>query len=143
MSDVVKVEIAGLDELNRRLKALGPFIRSRVLGGAVNAGAQIIKKTAIENAAMDTGRLKNSIFVKRLTAKDFPNAQYIVGVRSGKKLKKSDKDAFYWKFVEFGTKNIAAHPFLRPAFESRKEEAAEAIKTRLRAGIEKAEKSKL
>lgn len=23
--------------------------------------------------------------------------------------------AFYWKFVEFGTKHMSAHPFLRPA----------------------------
>jgi HK97 gp10 family phage protein len=133
MSDVVKVEITGLNELNRRLKALGPFIASKVLGGAVNAGAQVIRKDAQSRTPVDTGMLQKSLFVKRLTAKDFPNAQYIVGVRKGKK----KEGAFYWRFVEFGTKSMGARPFLRPAFEAKKNDAAETIKSRLREGIAK------
>jgi HK97 gp10 family phage protein len=35
-------------------------------------------------------------------------------------------DAFYWPFVEFGTAKVRARPFLRPAFEARKERAVEA-----------------
>lgn len=138
---MVKAEIHGLEELNRKLRALGPFIRGRVLGGAVNAGAQVIRKAAVENAPIDSGRLKEAVFVKRMTDRNFPNAQYIVGVRSGKRMKKSGKDAFYWKFVEFGTKHMAARPFLVPAFDTRKEEAADKIKDRLRDGIKKAERS--
>lgn len=34
-------------------------------------------------------------------------------------------DPFYWKFLEFGTSNMAARPFLRPAFEAKKMQSAQ------------------
>lgn len=37
-------------------------------------------------------------------------------------------DAYYWWMVEFGNSHAPAHPFLRPAFETRKMEAVERIK---------------
>ena len=36
-------------------------------------------------------------------------------------------DAYYWRYVEFGTSRMAARPFLRPSFEVKKEEAIGAI----------------
>ena len=41
------------------------------------------------------------------------------------------QDAFYARFVEFGTVKMAARPFLRPAFEAKKGEAVDAIKVYL------------
>jgi HK97 gp10 family phage protein len=40
--------------------------------------------------------------------------------------------AFYWRFIEFGTSRMAAKPFMRPAFDSSKQTAREAIKNKLR-----------
>jgi HK97 gp10 family phage protein len=63
-------------------------------------------------------------------------------VRQGKKYRNQGKrgnlsqDAWYWRFVEFGTRKMAARPFLRPALESRRREAVEAIKGRLAQRIE-------
>lgn len=37
------------------------------------------------------------------------------------------KDAFYGRFLEFGTSKMAAQPFLRPAFEAKKAAAAAAV----------------
>jgi len=37
------------------------------------------------------------------------------------------KDAFYGRFLEFGTSKMAARPFLRPAFEAKKQAAAAAV----------------
>ncbi len=34
------------------------------------------------------------------------------------------RNAFYWRFVELGTANMPAHPFVRPAYDTREEEAA-------------------
>ena len=48
------------------------------------------------------------------------------------------QDAWYWRFVEFGTVKMPARPFLRPAFEGKKREAVQAIKTRLSERIEQA-----
>jgi HK97 gp10 family phage protein len=33
----------------------------------------------------------------------------------------SDRDAFYWKFVEYGTVRMPARPFVRPAAEAESE----------------------
>ena len=41
---------------------------------------------------------------------------------------KAGKNAFYWKFLEFGTKFITARPFMRPAFENKKSAAAQAMR---------------
>ena len=41
------------------------------------------------------------------------------------------QDAFYARFVEFGTVKMAARPFMRPAFEAKKGEAVDAIKAYL------------
>ncbi|MNT67142.1 hypothetical protein D3C72_2052590 [compost metagenome] len=37
------------------------------------------------------------------------------------------KEAFYGRFLEFGTSKMAAQPFLRPAFEAKKGPAAAAV----------------
>lgn len=42
----------------------------------------------------------------------------------------------YWWWVEFGTSKMAARPFLRPAFESQKLAAVEAMKTNIKMEIE-------
>lgn len=62
---------------------------------------------------------------------------YIVGVRKGKKYRNQGKkgnlsqDAWYARFVEFGTSKMAARPFMRPAFEAKKGDAVAAIKAYL------------
>ena len=50
----------------------------------------------------------------------------------------NSQDAWYWRFVEFGTVKMSARPFLRPAFDMKKHEAVTAIKTRLAQRIEQA-----
>jgi HK97 gp10 family phage protein len=49
-------------------------------------------------------------------------------------------DAYYWRFLEFGTVKRPATPFLRPAFESNKQKAAGEIKRVLERRIKRAEK---
>lgn len=138
MNDVVQVRIYGLAELERRMIQLGPKIARKALRSALNAGAQIIKKDAQARAPFLTGRLsRRALYVARLRSASGPSEEtYIIGVRHGRKDKKRDRDAYYWKFIEFGTKFMAAMPFLRPAFESKKLEVLERIKQKLRERIE-------
>lgn len=42
------------------------------------------------------------------------------------------KKAFYGRFVEFGTKRMPAHPFLRPSFEAVQHRAVDAVNERLK-----------
>ena len=62
-------------------------------------------------------------------------------VRRGKLTKKQRAagltDAFYGRFVEYGTAKSAPQPFLRPAYDQNKERAVEAIKDRIEKRLKK------
>ncbi|WP_409025194.1 HK97-gp10 family putative phage morphogenesis protein, partial [Klebsiella pneumoniae] len=52
-------------------------------------------------------------------------------------MKASNKrNAFYWRFVELGTSTAPAHPFVRPAFDTRMEEAAQVAMQRMNQAID-------
>lgn len=109
---------------------------------------------------VQTGTLYKNIIVKRLEEDATDTSQaYLVTVRTGKF--GADGDAYYWRWVEkghlfvrkrkgkrdtirrrradakfaelveFGSSSVPAYPFMRPAFESHKETALEAMKTKL------------
>ena len=138
MAEFVKIE--GLDVFAQALNSLPPNIARNVLRGAVSAGARIISNEAKLRAPVYTGpvsqghpppgTLKRSIIQKQIRElSDLGKQTFYVTVRRGKKYQKQGKkgnlsqDAYYAKWVEFGTSKMAAKPFLRPAFEAGKQEA--------------------
>ncbi|WP_319021779.1 HK97-gp10 family putative phage morphogenesis protein, partial [Enterobacter hormaechei] len=48
------------------------------------------------------------------------------------------RNAFYWRFVEMGTANMPPHPFIRPAFDVRQEQATEVAIRRMNQAIDEA-----
>lgn len=138
-------------------KQLGDAVGQDALRAAGFAGAEIFRDEAKANAQKNrkTGVLQNNIIVKRLEEEASDRKQsYIVTVRSGKF--GTDGDAFYWRFVEFGhsfvrrrkkdqslkaarkaseleygTSTAPAYPFMRPAYESKKQEAVDAMQAKL------------
>jgi HK97 gp10 family phage protein len=138
----VTVSVAGLSELGRNLSELKTAVAQRICRTATNKGAQVVKAQAITNAPawpvphklqgviVPPGNLKANIVVKKI--KSPLTAEYIVTVR-GKK-----KDFFaarYGRLVEFGTVKMAPESYLRKAFDSEKEKAAQTIIAELEAGI--------
>jgi HK97 gp10 family phage protein len=89
------------------------------------------------------GTLKRSVIMKHIPELSSLTRQtFFVTVRHGKKYRKQGKkgnlsqDAWYWRFVEFGTRKMRARPFLRPALEAKRREAGQAMKDRLSERIE-------
>lgn len=75
------------------------------------------------------GTLKRSILIAydkeaSLTGK---SASYIVTW---------SKEAFYGRFLEYGTSKMAARPFLRPAYEAKREEAAKAVENTIQEKVQ-------
>lgn len=129
-----EIRIEGLRELRANLLKLTDRTAKNVLNRAVNAGARIIRDEAKQNAPVDSGKLKrNIITAKRRAPKG--SANFVVTVRE--KGKADDpKNAFYARFLEFGTAKFPAAPFMAPAFENKKREAIQAIGKALGEGIE-------
>lgn len=140
------VKLQGFAELAAKLKELPQNISKNALRAGVSAGAVVIKNEAKRSVPVDTGTLKRAIYHKQAREQSNQYKQvFIVGVKSGKRYQKVGKkqrnfDAFYWRFIEFGTRFISARPFLRPAFEKKKFEAIEAIKNKLKQRIDLANK---
>jgi HK97 gp10 family phage protein len=137
---MVSVQITGLAQLEKKMISLGPKIALKALRGALVSGAREIKNDAINRAPSLSGRLRRAILIKRMPKGNPFNERVIIGVRHGKKLQKTDRDAWYWGFVEFGTKErrwksgkstgtMPKQSFIQPAFETKKEKAVDRIKS--------------
>lgn len=139
-----------------RMRALPDRLARKSLRAAVNAGATVIKKDAIKRASKNkkTGALEKNFYQKQIREISTVLSQtFYVGVRSGLaryasnkankaagragKVYKNSSATFYWKFLEFGTSKMPARPFLRPAFEARKNDAVTAIGNKIRTELQK------
>lgn len=141
----VDFKINGLKELNRELKALPEDMRNKALNGAVGAATRVLRDEAIQNAPVDSGNLKSAIFSGIAPkSKRFSKwvSMYRVGIRKRGKItplsqggKKRSNLAYYAKFIEEGgffrggRVPRPAQPFMRPAFDSKKEEAVRTFRT--------------
>jgi HK97 gp10 family phage protein len=96
-----KVEWRGLREANRALKKLPDFAKKEVQLAMTETAANIAR-AASARARHRTGRLQLGI----ASAARPRSLSAVVGV---------SRDAFYWKFLEYGTVSIPARPFMRPA----------------------------
>jgi HK97 gp10 family phage protein len=153
MANTVRVQVKGLRELGLALKELDKDIQTKVAFSAVAAGASVIKKQAISNAPVSSpeltpevppGYVRDNIIMRRQRRPDRGlTHQYAVTVRHKGRLKggnRTDKTNPYQIgiFNEFGTVKMGAQPFMRPAFDTRRQDALQAIQKRLRARIDKA-----
>ncbi|MBF0438308.1 MAG: HK97 gp10 family phage protein [Magnetococcales bacterium] len=149
MAELVTVE--GLSELSNALRQMSVRLQANGVAAAIYAAAAIIRNQAKANAPVQTGTLKRAIYASKDRSKTTTTTKaMIVGVRKGKKLRtvnsrgrNTSRDAYYADWVEFGTKKTPAQPFLRPAFESTKEEALGALKTRLSKAVDDARRAGL
>lgn len=133
--------------------------------------AKVIEEEAERLSPHDTGRLERNIIKMRdrnpKGTPGRPTELYHVGVRGGGKFgarvrgnarrkvlkaggtaaeafkagRSVEKDAYYWWFVENGTRKMAARPYLRPAFEAKKEEAVKVFAEVLKKAVDKLERT--
>lgn len=116
---VISMKVEGLAELQKSMENMAVEVQSGISKSAVFAAGHVVKKKAQALAPVDEGVLRKSIYVKydKENSSDVQQA-VIVSVRHGKRYQKRGMDAWYWKFVEFGTRFMKAFPFMRPAFDS-------------------------
>jgi HK97 gp10 family phage protein len=146
---VTRIQVSGLRELEQRMKKLASDVAIKAARSATAAAAAVVKKAAQDNIrkspSIQTGSLLASVIVKRLGKSETNlTSEHIVTVRGrGKKRPYTAKGkrietAPHAHFVEFGTVNMPAEPFLRPAIEQNVQKAIDVMADKLRQRIEKA-----
>ena len=103
----MSVEIRGEQELRRRIQALGRVVDGPALEDAVQAGAVVIEKEAAANAS---ATIEAAMMTE--TSRTAHGAQADIGPST---------EAWHALFVEIGTRNNAAKPFLRPALDTQRD----------------------
>lgn len=140
-----RLDFSGLNDIAKDLEALSRAENNKVLRDATRAGAEVLKEEVIARAPVRTGKLKKNVVVvtqKSCRRGEISSGVHIRGVNprtgnSDNTMKANNpRNAFYWRFVELGTANMPAHPFVRPAYDTREEEAASVAIARMNQAID-------
>ena len=148
---MIDIKVTGLAELKQRLAQLPPTIQRKVMRGAVSTAAAVFRKEAelrapeytgtVQDGHPPPGTLKKAIYQVRLREESVGTREvWKVSAKKGKK-GKDGIDAYYASWVEYGTVNMAARPFMRPAFEVKKAESIEALRLYMAAKLPEAVES--
>lgn len=161
MGNVVNFQVQGIKEMNARIAALQREFGSKSVPAgawvmrALHDGARVVRDEAKRRAPVlrepDPRRIAGELRANIVehASKDYwntvlvrvRNRGYIFAKDDGTGRKKAKSPSLrgnpsYWWLVEFGTSKAPAQPFLRPAFESKKGEALNAIRNSLARGLD-------
>jgi HK97 gp10 family phage protein len=142
----MKFGIGGVDDLKRTLAALNTESATKAGTVATREGAKIVKEAFIAAAPVGTegtirtrttkrgkkvksdyGRLRDNIVIRKIRGTNQHQIKFAVGVG----------DAFWGMFLEFGTRFMAARPWMRPAFDAAAARVIDQIGALLGKGIER------
>lgn len=147
---MVEFQVQGLKELQDRLLKLPEKVGDKALAACLGSAALVIQKEAqnqvimaAKNYALYPGKKRGgqvvspgwlrSQIVKKRVKQTKSSAETIITF-------KDKKHAFFWRYIEFGTSKMQAHPFMRPAFEAAKEKALQRFEERLKERLDKEER---
>ena len=146
-----QIKYTGADEVFAKLDMLGDQKAARrVVTKSVRAAINVWRKAARANAKkFDRPESPNQIYKNVVSSVSTSRSGAVigrVGVKGGAKQYVNTKrnqrkgvagksytsygDLFYWRFLEFGTKDQKATPFLRPVINSKAQEATDVFAKR-------------
>jgi len=129
-------EIKGLEELIKNLNSLPDNLEKKVIRAAVRQGANVIKDKAKSYVPVNEGTLRDSIKVSGSRAQKGVIAFRIRPTKN----KRKGKSVFYGRFQEFGTSKMAAHPFMRPAYDEAGEDVLNKVIDTIKLKLDEATK---
>lgn len=153
----------GLAEVLARMQAVSLDV-DRTMRTALRAGARVVRDAARTNAQKidnpaTPASIPNSIITQnysKAAETHMGGVGVMIGVKGGAKEYANTKrnrrkgrvgqtyqtpgNVFYWRFFEFGTRKMAARPFMRPAFDNSQGRVLGAIEQSLTRAINRAGK---
>jgi HK97 gp10 family phage protein len=149
--------VRGLPELKTALLGIAPKLRRRALRNALAAGARVVRDAARQATPVlrqthrrapfrTPGTVRKAISVRTSKiARRAGDVGVFVNVKpapKGQRGARSATDPFYWRFLEFGTKKMAARPFLKVG-ASRLNQALDKFISAIRPAIDKLNRKEL
>lgn len=138
------VRIEGSDELRQWLLTVPKKVGNKILRQALRRAGKIVQERAKALAPVESGLLKKSISVRRSKRAKrgteavviFPDVtKFAVAEKAfGVKVGETAVD-FYAPYQEFGTHDMPAHPYMRPAFDQTKDKALAIVKGDVLKGV--------
>lgn len=140
-----KMRLIGVEEVEAMLKRLPEVNAKKVVETSLRAGAVVVRRQAkanlTANRSVDTGALRNTLTIRRktevpkfgvMTVTLRASGKLYTVVRGGSSRATKARPSKYAHLVEFGHQNrdgshTPAEPFMRPAVETKKNEAVKAI----------------
>jgi HK97 gp10 family phage protein len=126
----------GKEALRAKLRALPDAIKAQI-AAALEAGAQEIVRLAQSLVPIDQGDLRKSI---GYTFGAAPKGSVVLAQSSGEQsdlritIYAGDSDAFYARWIDFGTQKMRARPFFFPAYRANKRR----VRSRITRAVNKA-----
>lgn len=151
MSGLVEFKLTGMSDLQARLVNLGAELGVKALAQAARKAFKPVLDAAKAMTPAYSGALRASLKLSVKKPRGGDDTVVVVGIKisgakdsAGGALLGKDElpPARRWHFIEFGTAHLAAHPFLRPALESKAPEVLAMLKTEIANSIAKALKKK-
>lgn len=121
---MANMKLEGMENLLNEIDKLGQK-GSRIENTALKEAGNIVKESIVKEVPVRTGKLKENITVSNVKSKDGVKK---VEVGPG-------KDEYYAAFLEFGTTNMDANPFISRGYENSKEEAEKVIVEEIKKGL--------
>ncbi len=150
MADGVDFSIIGVEALLGKLSSVSDDLRRRGGRAALRRAGNVIVEKAKENARRiddpHTGRSIADNVAMRWNGRLFKttgNLGFRIGVLHGAVLKKhpdlsENAPTPHWRLKEFGTENMRAEPFMRPAAESNGGEVVNVFATEYEKSLDRA-----
>jgi HK97 gp10 family phage protein len=154
--------IQGLDPILAKLKTLGPKLQKKALNAAMRKAMGIVRKSAVAGAKrFDDPATAQSIAKEIVVRSNTKKARRMgpghflvqVGVKGGAKSYVNNRknrsagrvggsyegggNVYHWRFLEFGTKDMRAQPFMRPALAENVDAVTNTMTTELDKAIDK------
>lgn len=112
-------------KLQRKLERDFPREASKEGRAVLQKAARELRTKIRDAAPIDEGNLRRGIYTKFLRDKlGEPQAADVRARTGGRKT----RDAFHWRFIEYGTKKLTARPFVAPTLEKFKPRLIELFK---------------
>lgn len=123
------MQIEGFEELEKKLQKLAKDVDKDKQEPILEKAADLITKTAQNNAPVRDGLLKSSIYTKLMPRSDrFPSIAISAVDR---------RKAPHAGWVEFGISKMQAKPYFRKAWDEKQREAYQLIENELKSIVRK------